>query len=147
MCTYSSLDDIIPSEPVIWTLVDGTPVGMSTNTPSRDLYTCGIYTRVSTSRQGVKGLGVASQRGAILDFLLKTHDKVLVVQEVSEARSGATGDNATLLDFIVILGRTRPRADLCVFTTDRVSRSEEQTGEFRSTLRKNKVNVVYRRWD
>ena len=139
-----TLDGTPPLEAVRWQYNDNVLVGETEGLPlPRDVYCCGIYIRVSTDRQGKEGLGASAQRSNILKCILQQHNAVIVLKEMREERSAATGDNTQLLEFVKHLGKTKGRPNLWAFTSDRVARSNEQRGLLEQALRIQKVELCY----
>lgn len=78
------------------------------------------YLRVSTTKQGIDGLGIEAQKKAIADFLNGGRWKVL--DEFVEVESGKRDDNRPQLQAAIAVCK-RKRATLLIAKLDRLSRN------------------------
>ncbi len=77
------------------------------------------YLRVSTSLQGIEGLGIEAQRTAVSSFL-KTQGESVVVREMVEVESGKNGDRPVLAEALELC--RKGNHTLLVAKLDRLTR-------------------------
>jgi len=92
------------------------------------------YYRVSTTRQGVSGLGLESQRQAVVQFVASQQGELLA--EFTEVQSGKRNDRQALNDALEFCRKNR--ATLLLAKLDRISRKVH----FISGLMESKVDFL-----
>jgi DNA invertase Pin-like site-specific DNA recombinase len=140
-------DDETPDGPAVWWKtangnIEGTERDLDKFSTNASI---AMYSRVSTGEQGVKGLGVSSQRRKILETVLSRagNEYVLVVADLSEARSADSGSQALLLDMIADVSRFKPKPVLWAYTSDRLARNDKQRVRLQDQLDKYKMKLEY----
>ena len=124
-------------EPYFWSQERGGVAGRPASKAQIAAGPCYVaYYRVSTADQGSDGDGSRAQKTNCRRMAAEGSGGV-IVKELSEVRSAASGDNTELLRFIVFA--KDHRCTLLLNDTDRLARSQEQRADVARCLKRNRV--------